>query len=95
VRDGSLASPINASATLSPAHLVAITGSNAQNLRLTLNPSAGTFTGSFTHPVDSQKTNIKGGLYQHPGAPQAGGFFLGPVVGGTRLSGPVLLAPVP
>jgi hypothetical protein len=61
--------------TISSNNAVVVTGLNPYQLSLTLDASAGTFSGSFVSPATSAKTVLKGVLL--PGANSGFGYFLG------------------
>jgi len=67
---------------------VTITGTNPHDVKVTLKTATGVLSGSF-EPTAGAKPAVKfhGILVQFPTVPQAGGYFLGPVVSGSGLSG--------
>jgi hypothetical protein len=89
---GGLENPIQESVTLLPNNTVTVDNSAGQHLQITINPATGMFSGSFIHPLTNKTISFGGLLFQR--VPQAGGFFLGPVVDGTGSSGnATLVAP--
>jgi len=59
---------------------VQVTDNGADALTLSISASAGTFTGSFIHPVTGKSVNIKGALLYKQS--RAAGFFLSPTQSG-------------
>jgi|GEM_PF-641641 len=94
---GSLSPPISESVTLSALNALTVSGTsaNTEKLKLTINAATGSLTGSFVHPLSQKIITFGGVLYQDPDIPQAGGYFLGPVVGGVGQSGDISLTPSP
>jgi hypothetical protein len=72
---GDLIPTLSANITISSNNAVVVTGPNTNQLSLTINASAGTFTGSFVSSATSAKTALKGVLL--PGANSGFGYFLG------------------
>jgi len=104
--DGGLPNPITEPIflTVYPAETVIVTGTdgNPSKLKVAVNGVAGSFSGTFTHPVTNKTVAFTGLLYQNNNDPGAAGFFVGPilsgtgagtVLSGTSLSGNVQLAP--
>lgn len=89
--DGGLNNPINEPVNILPSNAVTVVGTNAQHLKIAIHAGTGGFTGSFVDPVTNKTITFGGLLFQK--VPQGGGFFRGPVVSGTGLSGNVSLEP--
>jgi len=66
---------------------------NLNNISVAINVAAGSFSGVFTHPVSKKPITFSGLLYQNANSPGAAGFFIGPVITGTSVTGDVLLTP--
>jgi len=79
---GGLQLTIPETVTLGPLNTVVVSRANVENLKITLDPSAGTFSGSFIHPVSNTTLQFGGVLYQNLTIPQGAGFFVSPVIGG-------------
>ena len=94
---GSLSPSISEPVTLSALNALTVSGTsaNTEKLKLTINAATGSLTGSFVHPLTQKVITFGGVLYQDPDLPQAGGYFLGPVVGGVGQSGDISLTPSP
>jgi hypothetical protein len=72
---GDLIPTLSATITISSNNAVVVTGPNTNQLSLTINASAGTFTGSIVSSATSAQTALKGVLL--PGANSGFGYFLG------------------
>jgi hypothetical protein len=77
---GDLPSEVQQPATLLPTNVVAIVNPELPRLALTIVPSTGRVTGSFTHPVTKAASRISGIVLQNRNA--VAGFFLGKSVSG-------------
>ena len=73
-------------------HFVA-TSSNPQNIQVQITPGTGLFSGSFNPPGSTKRVGISGAVLTNPLAPQAGGYFLTPLLSGTSYNGGVTIAP--
>ena len=85
---GDLQNAVQQSATLLPNNVVAIVSPLLPKLILTITPTTGRFTGSFTHPLTKATSRISGVILQDRNA--AAGFFLG-----QSASGAASFAPTP
>lgn len=90
---GGLSAPITESVTLSTTNKLTVDGGNPSKVKLSVNAATGDVSGSFLHPLTNKVVKFKGILSQNPTSPEAGGYFLGPVVGGAGLSGRFHLTP--
>jgi hypothetical protein len=90
---GGLSAPIPEPVAVSPQGILVVTGSNPNDLKISVDTSTGGVSGSFVHPVSMKPVSFSGVLYQNTSLPGAGGFFIGPILSGTSLSGNVILAP--
>ncbi len=77
---GNLGSTLGGNVTISSNNAVVVAGLNTNNLSLTLNAGAGTFSGSFVSPVTGGKTTLNGVLL--PANDAGFGYFLGTNQGG-------------
>jgi hypothetical protein len=91
--DGGLTAPISESLRLSPQGALVVTGSNPYQLEISVDSATGAVSGSFLHPASQTPVSFSGVLYQNATLPGAGGFFIGPVLSGTSLSGNIQLSP--
>ncbi|HEV7404003.1 MAG TPA: hypothetical protein VGO11_13780 [Chthoniobacteraceae bacterium] len=80
-------------ATLAGTNVVTIIGANPHGLKLTFNAAAGAFTGSFIHPLTNKANAFAGTLYQNASAPEAAGYFRGPLQMGHGITGDVVMTP--
>jgi uncharacterized repeat protein (TIGR03803 family) len=91
--DGGIGSPILQSVAVSAKGDLVASGSNPVDLKIAVDTSTGGISGSFTDPVTGKPVRFYGVLYQNMSLPGAGGFFIGPILDGTSLSGNVILSP--
>jgi len=85
---GGLSSAVEQPFTVTSAGVVTISGTNPNNVKLSFKTSTGAISGSFEPvPGKKPKVNFRGLLVQYPDDAIGGGYFLGPVVSGTGLSG--------
>ena len=77
---GNLAASLSENITISANNVVVIAGPNTNNLSLTINAAAGTFSGSFVSPATGAMTALKGVLL--PKSNMGSGYFLGTNQGG-------------
>jgi hypothetical protein len=83
---GNLGTNLSDNVTINSNNVVVTPGLNPNKLSLTINASAGTFSGSFVSPVTSGATAVKGVLL--PVNNTGFGYFLGPNQGGGILIQP-------
>jgi hypothetical protein len=91
--DGGLNTSIPESVEVSPQGTLVVTGSNQIKLKISVNTTTGGISGSFVHPMTMRPVSFSGVLYQNTSDMGAGGFFVGPILSGTSLSGNVILSP--
>jgi len=91
--DGGMSAPILEPVAVSPQGTLVVTGSNPEDLKIRVDTSTGGISGSFLSPVSLAPVSFSGVLYQNTNSPGAGGFFIGPTVNGTSLSGNMTLSP--
>ena len=72
---GDLEPAVVQAATLTPKNLVTVTAPVLKLLKITITPSTGRFSGSFTHPLTKTTSTIGGVIFQKQNA--GFGFFLG------------------
>jgi hypothetical protein len=84
---GGLASPIQHALSVSRTNVVTVTDRSADRLTLTINPGAGTFTGSFLPGGGAKaRANFGGAVYQRDNS--AAGVFLDPSQAGNVIITP-------
>ncbi len=72
--NGLLAEPISTDLSIAAGNKVTIAGTNGGELKVSINPVAGSVTGSFIHSGDGKAVPFSGVIYQKTHS--AGGFFL-------------------
>jgi sugar lactone lactonase YvrE len=86
ISDGGLPQPFSVPIylTVYPAESVIVTSStNPYKFKAAVNGVAGSFSGSFTHPVSKKTVTFTGLLYQNNNDAGAAGYFVGPILSGT------------
>jgi hypothetical protein len=91
--DGGLSSTDDEPILLTTQNTLLFEGANPNGITVTIDAAKGSFSGSFIHPVTAKKVSFSGLLYQNAHSPGAEGYFIGPIISGTSLSGDVLLTP--
>jgi len=90
--DGTLAAPDSEQVVLTTHDTLIFTGPNPNKIKVTINGTAGSFSGSFIDPMSNTSVPFSGLLYQNAATPGAEGFFLGPVTNGTTARGVPILS---
>jgi hypothetical protein len=93
LNNGGVSPSITKTATLTTANTILVSAPNSQAVKMTISAATSAMSGTFIHPVSHVVTPFHGVLFQNTNVPRAAGFFLGPVVSGTGLSGGVTLTP--
>ena len=83
---GGLSEPLLQLTTLAPANTLKFPAPVLPGLVVRLNPTAGTFSGSFTHPQTTKATPFRGVILQKQGS--GFGFFAGGVNAGAAAFSP-------
>jgi hypothetical protein len=84
--NGTLPGIITTTATLTASGVITFPPSQLR-FSARANLQTGAFTGTFIHSISRQPVAFTGTLLQDPAQPRAGGYFLGPVIGGKGFSG--------
>jgi hypothetical protein len=89
--NGGLTATDNEAVILTTKNIVLFQGTNPNDIKVTIDAAKGSFSGSFIDPTSTKKVSFSGLLYQNAHIPGAEGYFIGPVISNTSLSGDVLL----